>query len=105
MEAMCQKLVEGFKGRLSEDYLIVLELIRLSRGELFYSREVVKFLPFQRLQQEEIPLALRECYLRRIIENYQDVIHLPFALKFTLADSFILSLERDNKRVLLTYLE
>ena len=74
VEALCQKLVLNYKSKLTEHSLIVLELIMLSKGELFYSREVVKFLSFQRLQQEEIPFSLREAYFSRIISSYAATI-------------------------------
>jgi hypothetical protein len=85
--------------------LIILELIKLSKGELFYSRDVVKYLPFQRLQQEEISFSLRETYFKRIIRSYKDVIHLPFRVKFILSERLEICLEKDNKRILKTYLE
>lgn len=77
----------------------------LSKGELFYCREVVKFLSFQRLQQEEIPFSLRDAYFSRIISSYAGTIELPFRLKHQIDDTTFVILERDNHRILKTYLE
>jgi hypothetical protein len=56
----------------------MLELIKVAKGELFYSREVVRFLPLQRLQQEETSFPFKQAYFARIIANYKDGIKLPF---------------------------
>jgi hypothetical protein len=105
IDALCQQLVQNYKSKLSDDFLIILELIKLSKGELFYTREVVKFLSFQRLQQEEISFSLRDAYFSRIVRSYSRIIQLPFRLKHLIEEATFVSLERDNKRILQAYLE
>lgn len=65
----------------------------------------MKYLSLQRIQQEELPFALRDFYFNRIIKHYKNIIKVPFKMKQAVDEAIAVSLEKDNKRILTAFLE
>jgi hypothetical protein len=50
IDRICSRILGNTTSRLNDDYLVMLELIRLVKGEVYYHNEILSKLPLTKIK-------------------------------------------------------